>query len=622
MIKFKKLEIENFLSIGNNKQVLNFENDQGNLNLIMGENLDDMSSGISRNGVGKTTILQALYYAIYGISINNNIKKDNLINKINKKNMKVCLEFEKDNVLYRIERGRKPNILNWYVNNKLINNGLEVVNDDIYSNTMNEVEDSRNTQKEINKVIKISPNLFKYIIILNTNTESFLSLPFNIQRDLIEDLLGIKEISHKAEILKEKIKITEDLIKEEERNIYVKIEQNKKIENKIKELEIKKINWDKENKNEILKLKENLKKYKNFDLEKEYMMFELKKYYEEIEKELKNFENKVLLLDEKINFNKIKIDSLRKEKEDILKKIEDMDNEICPICLRKIDEDHNDHIKNIKNNMKNSLECIENSIKELLIETKKLNEEKNKILKTDILENQKNLDEIKEVLSNYKFNCKSIDELSNIKLNINDYELKLIELENKVNPYDEQIKNLNEMIIKDISYEYLNSLKNVHNVQKQLLKFLTNKDSFIRTRLIEQNLTFLNKQLKIYTKMLNMQYDINFRSDLSVDIKQFDFDYDFENLSRGEKTRLTLALNWAFRDLYESFNESTNLMFIDELIDNGLDNVGIELAIDILKKFSIEGKKNIYVISNREDLISRIDNIIYIVKENGFSKIL
>ena len=226
------------------------------------------------------------------------------------------------------------------------------------------------------------------------------------------------------------------------------------------------------------------------------------------------------------------------------------------------------------------------------------------------------------MLDNYVFKCSSVEEISKIKSIIKEYEIKLQEIEKRQNPYDEQIKNMNEMIFKDISYEYLNSLKNVYDIQKQLLKFLTNKDSFIRTRLIEQNLTFLNKRLKIYTKMLNMQYDINFRSDLSVDIKQFDFDYDFENLSRGEKTRLTLALNWSFRDLYESLNESINLMFIDELIDNGLDNVGIDLSLDVLKKFVAEGKKNIYIISHREDLMSRIDNVIHVVKENGFTRIL
>jgi len=616
MLKFKKLEIENFLSIGNVKQIINFEN-EGNLHLIIGENLDDISSGISRNGVGKTTLLQALYYAIYGISINNNIKKDNLINKINKKNMKVSLEFEKNNVLYRIERGRKPNILNWYVNNKIVSDDENVIN----NSSRNEAEDnSRNTQKEINKVIKISPNLFKYIVILNTNTESFLSLPFNFQRDLIEDLLGIKEISQKADLLKEKIKITEELIREEEREIYLKIEQNKKIENKIKELEIKRNQWIKENNRELNKIKNDLQKYKYFDSDKELMMFELRDHYFSIEKELKNYNESVELLNEKIKFNEKKIKELMKNEKDILEKIEKIEKNICPICSKPLEDD--EHVNDLKKELENILENNEKTIHLLMNETEKLKEEKNDIIKNKISKNQIIFEEIKQALDNYVFKCSSMEEISKIKSIIKEYEVKLQEIEKRQNPYDEQIKNMNEMIFKDISYEYLNSLKNVYDIQKQLLKFLTNKDSFIRTRLIEQNLTFLNKRLKIYTKMLNMQYDINFRSDLSVDIKQFDFDYDFENLSRGEKTRLTLALNWSFRDLYESLNESINLMFIDELIDNGLDNVGIDLSLDVLKKFTGDSKKNIYIISHREDLMSRIDNVIHVVKENGFTRIL
>ena len=382
MLKFKKLEIENFLSIGNVKQIINFKN-EGNLHLIIGENLDDISSGISRNGVGKTTLLQALYYAIYGISINNNIKKDNLINKINKKNMKVSLEFEKNNVLYRIERGRKPNILNWYINNKIVSDDVNVIND----SSRNEAEDnSRNTQKEINKVIKISPNLFKYIVILNTNTESFLSLPFNFQRDLIEDLLGIKEISQKADLLKEKIKITEELIREEEREIYLKIEQNKKIENKIKELEIKRNQWIKENNRELNKIKNDLQKYKYFDSDKELMMFELRDHYFSIEKELKNYNESVELLNEKIKFNEKKIKELMKNEKDILEKIEKIEKDICPVCSKPLEDD--EHVNSIKKELENVLENNKKTIYLLINETEKLKEEKNDIIKNKISKNQ------------------------------------------------------------------------------------------------------------------------------------------------------------------------------------------------------------------------------------------
>ena len=148
---------------------------------------------------------------------------------------------------------------------------------------------------------------------------------------------------------------------------------------------------------------------------------------------------------------------------------------------------------------------------------------------------------------------------------------------------------------------------------------LTNKDSFIRKRIIDQNISYLNHRLAYYLEKIGLPHDVKFSSDLSVEITEYGRDLDFDNLSRGERNRLILSLSWAFRDIYESLNHPMNLLCIDELIDSGMDTTGVENALAILKKMNREQKKNIFLISHKEELIGRVHNVLTVIKEGGFT---
>ena len=205
MIKIKNITIRNFLSIGNVSQAVNFDNQD--LTLVLGENLDQGGddSG-SRNGTGKSTLINAISYAFYGQALTN-IKKSNLINKTNSKGMMVTLSFEKDNVDYRIERGRSPNVMKFYIN-------------DVEQKAVDEsLGDSRDTQKQINDLLNMSHDMFKHIVVMNTYTEPFLNLKAGEQRTFIEQMLGITKLSEKAEVLKGLLRDTKDKIRDEEYNI-------------------------------------------------------------------------------------------------------------------------------------------------------------------------------------------------------------------------------------------------------------------------------------------------------------------------------------------------------------------------------------------------------------------
>ena len=230
-IKIKDLTVKNFMSVGNQTQAVDFGKQQ--LTLVLGENLDQGGDDNgSRNGTGKTTIVNALSYALYGVALTN-IKKDNLINKINGKGMLVTLSFDKDGVSYRIERGRRPNLLKFYVND--VEQDTEE-SDDAQG-------DMRETQKDVDELLGMSHDMFKHIVALNTYTEPFLSMRANDQRAIIEQLLGITLLSEKSEALKELIRISKDEIQQESANIEAAKKSNEKIQQSVDSLTTRQTAW-------------------------------------------------------------------------------------------------------------------------------------------------------------------------------------------------------------------------------------------------------------------------------------------------------------------------------------------------------------------------------------------
>jgi DNA repair exonuclease SbcCD ATPase subunit len=186
-------------------------------------------------------------------------------------------------------------------------------------------------------------------------------------------------------------------------------------------------------------------------------------------------------------------------------------------------------------------------------------------------------------------------------------------------PYQEQIDELTNTAMQEISWDTVNQLNTLKEHQEFLLKLLTSKDSFIRKKIIDQNLAYLNNRLTYYLDKMGLPHTVMFQNDLTVLITQLGQDLDFDNLSRGERNRLILSLSWSFRDVWESLYQPINLLFVDELIDNGLDASGVEGALAVLKKMGRERKKNIFLISHRDELIGRVNNVLKVIKENGYT---
>jgi len=151
------------------------------------------------------------------------------------------------------------------------------------------------------------------------------------------------------------------------------------------------------------------------------------------------------------------------------------------------------------------------------------------------------------------------------------------------------------------------------------MKLLTNKDSFIRKKIIDQNLSYLNTRLEKYLDKLGLPHEVKFLSDLTVEITELGRELDFDNLSRGERNRLILGLSWAFRDIYESLYSTINVLFVDELIDSGMDTNGVESSLATLKKMQRDRNRSIFLVSHRDELYGRVTNVLNVIKENGFT---
>jgi hypothetical protein len=205
------------------------------------------------------------------------------------------------------------------------------------------------------------------------------------------------------------------------------------------------------------------------------------------------------------------------------------------------------------------------------------------------------------------------------KNNLDSLEKSLTSRIDELNPYNEQVEELKKTALQEITWDTVNNLTRLKEHQEFLYKLLTNKDSFIRKKIIDHNLLYLNKRLSYYINKLGLPHQVIFQNDLTVVITQLGQDLDFDNLSRGERNRLILSMSFAFRDVWEGLYQGINLLFIDELVDAGMDAAGVEAALAVLKKMARERNKNIYLISHKDELIGRVNNVLRVIKENGFT---
>lgn len=581
MIRIKDLTVKNFLSVGNVTQALNFN--RKDLTLVLGENLDlGGDDAGARNGTGKTTILNALSYALFGHALTD-IKKDNLINKTNGKNMLVTLHFECDGKEFRIERGRKPGIMKFFAND------VEQQSEDD-----NSQGDSRETQAEVERMLGLSHDMFKHIVALNTYTQPFLSLKLHEQRAIIEQLLGITQLSDKSEKLKDQIKTTKEIILAEEHKIRANQEANNRIQEQIDSLIRRQKLWQSKWESDVSSLEKSVAELSQLDIESELINHESLLVWQTKNTEKTAAEQSLAKLLKQL-------DKFEKRLIELNNDMQKLNDHKCHACGQEIHDAQYSEIADRK-----------------MTEVGKIGDE---VIATgnQINDLRRELYQIGELGKAPEVYYDRMVDAHNHRSSLENSVSQLANKQSEHDPYKDQIEEMKSKGLAEIDFAQINTLNLMLEHQEFLLKLLTNKDSFIRKKIIDQNLTYLNARLSFYLDKIGLPHNVKFLNDMTVEITEFGRDLDFDNLSRGERNRLILSLCWAFRDVWESLYKPINLLFVDEMIDNGTDAVGVENALAILKKMAREANKSIWLVSHRDELIGRVNNVLKVVKENGFT---
>lgn len=679
-LTLKNITLRNFLSIGAVTQAVNFDSKE--LTLILGENLDLGGDG-ARNGTGKTTLIQGLTYALFGSPINQ-IRKDNLINRTNGKGMMVTLEFNSNGIDYKIERGRRPNTLKFYVNSN-----LQETTDDAQG-------ENKETQVEIEKSIGMTSDMFKHIVALNTYSAPFLSLPGGDQRKIIEQLLGITLLSEKADLIKDKLRINKETIQQEEFKVKAVEEANKRVQEQIDALKRRQNLWQKQHDEALSKLVADYDELSKIDIEKELLSHKDLAVYNEKKKQLEQYQAILarqtawlqkrdsdiaalqkqydtlshINIDDELKahydlkiYNAAKIElegfnktikaleaSLKKDQALVTKlqeEISTLEDNKCYACGQDF---HDINHASVINNKRDLLTISEG---ELAQTQNDLEKNKNSIYvlgdkpvthyttETEAIKHSSELERIQQQIAtkNAEEDPYSDQLIGNdvvlpvMPVTIYDNEAEAVEhrtivanLEKSIatkaeesDPYSEQIADMEKQALQEINFDRINELTKYGEHLKFLQDLLTSKDSFVRKKIIDQNLSYLNSRLTNYLDKIGLPHTVIFKNDLSVEITELGRELDFDNLSRGERNRLILGLSFAFRDVWENLYYPINTIFIDELIDSGMDTVGVENSMAILKDMSRRRSKSIWLVSHREELAGRVPQVLKVVKENGFT---
>jgi DNA repair exonuclease SbcCD ATPase subunit len=436
--------------------------------------------------------------------------------------------------------------------------------------------------------------MFKHLVALNTYTEPFLSMKASEQRSIIEQLLGITLLSEKADSLKDQIKLIKDIISNENTKIETIKVSNERIQQSIDALDRKLRLWDDTKTKSINELVNSIQHLEKIDITVEV---ESQRSHAAWVKNRKEFDNLTALIAKQTA-------TIGKE-EKVLQKLQNelftlMDHK-CHACGQEV---HNSHHEKMINAKIKQVEESQVLIDEYATELAALNE---------TIASLGDLGKCPEIV--YDNLEQALNHKNTLDRLFNDLTVKTAE----TNPYAEQIEELRNTAVQEIDWNSVNELVKTKDHQEFLYKLLTNKDSFVRKRIIDQNLAFLNQRLTYYLDKIGLPHTVEFQNDLSVIITQLGQDLDFDNLSRGERNRLILSMSWAFRDVWENLYHSINLLFIDELVDSGLDSSGVESSIAVLKKMTRERDKNVFLISHRDDLTSRVNQVLKVIKEGGFT---
>jgi DNA repair exonuclease SbcCD ATPase subunit len=567
MIKFKVIRWKNFLSTGNIFTELDLC--KFNTSLIVG-----------RNGSGKSTVLDALTFALFGKPFRK-INKPQLMNSITRRDMVVEIEFDIGTNLYKIVRGIKPNIFEIYQNGELVNQSSEI----------------KDYQEVLEKnILKVNYKSFCQVVVLGSATfQPFMQLSAGQRRDVIEDLLDLQIFTTMNSVLKNKIMLNGQQVNET--TLLIKSNQEKIDLVKEHLLEI-------QNNNEQL-IEEKRQRLHQTDVD----LIDITAEYGKINGQIVELSKDVSLGDSL----KKKLKKLETYKHQINAKISILNKDIsflnehndCPTCKQSIEQTFKESSIKEKNDGLNEIQ----EGMDLLV--KQMDELTSQI---DVINNL-----------NDKINSLRLEE-SRLINKITSLKSYIKELEKDISSIEVNKKQTSDVKISDLEaeYEILNKKQIELSKDKTLLSAssLLLKDSGIKAKIIKQYVPIINKLINKYLTALDffIQFELNEEFDETIRSRYRD-DFSYSSFSEGEKQKINLAILFTWRAVAKLRNSiNTNLLIMDEIFDSSLDNNSVEHFFTLIN--GLNSNENLFVISHKENMIEKFDNIIRFKKTQNFSTVI
>lgn len=728
------ITLRNFQGFGNNTTEIRLDFEKPTL--IIGRNYDSIVDGqLDSNGAGKTTILNALTYALFDTLISGKgVKQDDIINNRNKKDMLVELIFEVNGDFYKVQRFRKHKELGGTSVNVFKRAGGKWDDEFTAEHDVTTARDgSSKPDDAIKAAIGMSFEVFSRIVAFSASHTPFLTLPVSEQTEIVENIAGLSELTIDAEAIKKRSKadgIRLDSMKEVNQTIKVQREQ---IATQIQNAQTRADALAQDNLDELQTAKEELKALKGVDFEEQIAYFEyvakvdaqILVHQQEIREDrldlnstkstIEKIQGWKVQHDERLELAETnaanvkyydfaaeraffsKFDALEKQKTALSNSIRDTKREMnaelkivaerdeelahlrdskCPYCTQQLQDAQKrtslamiarDNAQNAADTLQVTIDSLEldmgligNDIVTVLIDAKFGNEaevnaaERKYQNAVDALERakaevnpyaDKNVVELQDSVVVLEDNI-SRSEAAVIKKtakrdeykalltypnmqallkdqarvdNIND---RIERLSNFTNPLASVITDLQAVKLEDTKEDEIEKLESDIEHQQFLVKLLTKKDSFIRKTLLQKSLPFMNTRLRYYLDRIGLQHKVGFQEDLSVRISQFGNTIGFGILSSGQKARINIALAFTFRDMLQLRHGRLNFCILDECLDVGLGNVGVQLTAKMIKQVAQDEKLSMFIISHRDEIQNMFDRKVIVELRSGYSNIV
>lgn len=616
-LEFGSLGFRNFLSYPAKEVVVQLSGDF--ITGVFGENRDTGGED-SRNGVGKSAIIDALCYVLYGKVIRG-ITNAKLINKMSDKGqMVVWVEFTKDDFAYRVERTERPG--------KLLLLRKPVDNDDDFK-----VKEDRKmkydiargkteTTAQIIEILGFNITLFEYLVANSSESKEFFRLTEDEQRNVVEPLFGFTIMSTKADLLKADRKTRNRELVEAESAVAATKQANERIQNQILDLETRATTWEQTKKRTIHDLQEAITLLESVDVENEIGVLKkiqtLDGSFKEIQSRARELETEQRTRNSTIRQHENDAQRAVANMEKANDTITSLDKSECPTC-----EQHWEPKPEVRVEAMAQLADAETRGDTALAAFVQLETE---IAEAQVLIDIEtaNVTVAKDEITNLRaidLTYQSVEDAASAGAELEGIRSNLLRETNLENPHTDSVVGLKKEAIKEVDDADLQQLRRMIRHYDYLINLLTKRDSFLRQRIIDRWLPILNRRIAYWLDILELPHQVEFQPDLTITITNYHEDFDYGNLSKGQRARLRVALNFSFQDVFEYMNYPINLLAVDELLDAGICPRGAENAVTALREICRNKDKRVFLITHRDDIAARVDDVIKIILENNQSKI-